>query len=460
MALHADASKEYTPVVCDGELQAKNLEAKKVAKKRFLLTVLFPVIASSITFAIFAGYNLLTTIALRESTVNPMLFALIRDIIASACLVSIAVMFERKKPRELQRYIPDKEDVFRVCMSGFLCVVGCQAMGIFSIKYLSPALMGILTPLMPAYSISLAMFLGMEPFRKGHFLTWIKISGVAITFGGALLSVILEAMGEKSHSSDHNSDLSLGKIPQYPQFCLGGYCADPAILSALGVDTTQPSGGLTMSDDIFKVRNLWLGMFFLVLQILLCGSMGVVQKPLLVKYSPLWLSTWSYVIGSIPLFFFAIISIDGTSKDWDFNNRVLVGLFYAAFVASAISYFLLALITKYTSPAFASMFTPVKTIAVAVFMYLFNGTIISTGTMISGAIIFLGMFVTLWSRWKEDQDMLKLGLDFNLGLGKFNMEKGEGIREPLLADDTSSPLDVGTIAFEEDMNAPGYKGIV
>lgn len=254
--------------------------------KRICLSFL-PALAGIYVNIIFGGYSVVTAIALKHGTLNPIVYAFLRDIFASCILLTAAYIKESKRPIAERRFWIDKEDLGYFILIGLLMVWGAQGMSALAIANLTPSYFSLLSPLMPVVTLSLAFATRLEKFRSNHWSSWGKVFGLLICVGGAV------TMGAVNNNS---SDTGSAKE---------------------------------------QSKNWTLGNFYLALQLTLGGSFPVIQKMVLHKYSALTTAAWGYAYGSA-LLSLSVATCCMDAPSWDVTSGVWIALAYSSILSSAV----------------------------------------------------------------------------------------------------------------------------
>ena len=253
--------------------------------KRLCLSFL-PALAGIYVNIIFGGYSVVTAVALKHGSINPIVYAFIRDIVASIILLTAAYIKESKLPLNEQRFWVKREDLGLFITIGLLMVWGAQGMSALAIANLTPSYFSLLSPLMPVVTLSLAFLTGLEKFRSYHWSSWGKVIGLFICVSGAVTMGALNNTNNTGSAKDQS-------------------------------------------------KNWILGNFYLALQLTLGGSFPVIQKMVLHKYSALTTAAWGYTFGS-GLLSLSVTTCCMDSASWQINTGVIIALAYSAILSSAV----------------------------------------------------------------------------------------------------------------------------
>ena len=239
---------------------------------------------------IFGAYALVAHRALSGASLSPLVFALCRDTLAVACLMSASYLCYRSAPAS---FWPAQSDVPRFIVCGVLGVWCSQAGSALALKYLDPLVYTLVQPLMPLATALWATLAGQESWAPRAPATYLKLLGMLVAVGGAVF------VGYGGGSSNGGGG--------------GG------------------GGG-----------GLFLGLLFVGLQILGGGAYPIAQKPLMARYPPLVVCAWGYTYGWAVLLMCTATSATDVA-DWAFTPASAGAVVFAGLLASALNYALMAL---------------------------------------------------------------------------------------------------------------------
>jgi drug/metabolite transporter (DMT)-like permease len=348
-----------------------------------LVHTVLPALGMIMVGAIFGGYSVLTSVVLSKSTVSALVFAFSRDLVASAVLLCAAALAERRRRRQQPpppspppRFLPEWRDAGSFLLLGLTGVWGAQGMSALSIKFSTATFFSAMTNLQPVVTFTLSLALGLEPFRRGWALSWAKVAAVAAAAASGLAVVLLASAG------------------------------GAASITAASA-------------------NFPLGLAFALLQILLGGSLPVVQKPLFARYSPLVLCAWGYAVGTALLAMSVVTGATG-ADDWAGvgSTTFLAGVAYAGVLSSAVAYAIMAAVNAALSPTFVAIFMPGTAFWTVLFAWLFQGKTLANELWGPLAGIWVGVAALVVAQRAEAAAAAELG-----GSG------GGGGRKRLLDDD-------------------------
>ena len=298
----------------------------------------FPIFLLILVNACFSGYQVLSALAFKSGA-SPLVFAFVRDVIASSLFIPTLYIVESRLPAEQQQLWPHREHAFYFFLLGVL-VFGTSVYSALAIKSLSAAVYGLLTPTAPVFTILISWIVGVEVFNPRAFSSWAKVLGILLSVGGALLLVF-----SPSHSSPSN-------------------------------------------DSSFSI----LGLVYILGHKVCSGSYPILQKWVLAKfgYPSLTVAAWSYTTGA----FLVGLSVTtgATPSYWDFSPITLGALAFSSVFAAYFNYYAMAWVNSITAAWFVISFYPLQSILTTYLSALFLGTDVGPFDFLGGGVVILGLF--------------------------------------------------------------------
>ncbi|KAG6423155.1 hypothetical protein SASPL_113543 [Salvia splendens] len=214
------------------------------------------------------------------------------------------------------------------------------------LKLTSPTFSCAMSNMLPAMTFVMAIIFRMEKVNIKKVIYQAKVVGTLITVGGAMLMTLYKGPLVEMAWTAHRRAIGGG----------GG-------------------GGKDTSD-----RDWFIGCILLIIATLAWASLFILQKAALKTYSNHQLSLTS------------MVCFMGTLQA------------VAGIVTSSISYYVQGLVMKSKGPVFATAFSPLMMIIVAVMGSFILAEKIYLGGVIGSAIIVVGLYSVLWGKYKEDQE--------------------------------------------------------
>ncbi|KAL5707716.1 hypothetical protein ACHQM5_018582 [Ranunculus cassubicifolius] len=310
----------------------------------------------------YAGMNIITKVSLNRGMSHYVL-VVYRHAIATAVIAPFAIIIERKVRPKM---------TFRVFMQIFvLALLGPvidQNFYYAGLKYTSPTFSCAMSNMLPAMTFVMAVLCRMEKVDIKKVRCQAKVLGTVITVAGAML-------------------MTLYKGPIMELFwARGAHTHEATVTSA-------------------QAEKDWLkGSILLIIATLAWAALFILQAITLKQYpAHLSLTTLICFIGtlqSIAVTFVMEHKLSVWSIGWDMN---LLAAAYAGIVSSSIAYYVQGLVMKKRGPVFASAFSPLMMIVVAIMGSFILAEKIYLGGILGAILIVAGLYSVLWGKYKEYQ---------------------------------------------------------
>ena len=304
-----------------------------------------PVLLLTLVNACFSGYQVLSKLAFQEGT-SPIVYALLRDGIATALFLPTLYARERALPAEERQLLPRREHLSHFFALG-LCLWASSIMSALAISYLSPVLYALLTPTAPVVTLLLSYLLGQEVFAPLRPGSWLKCAGILASVGGATVLVLLGRSG--AHG--------------------GG---------------ASPAGGAGLG-----------GLAFIAAHKLAAGAYPMIQKHCLTKfaYPSLTLAAWGVAIG------FGLIVMSASTSAlsaaaWRVSPAAWGGIAFSGVFSSYFNYLAMAHVNSQASPLLVMSFYPLQSLFTPLLAAAALGsTELGLGELVGGATVALGLLL-------------------------------------------------------------------
>ncbi|KAF3561467.1 hypothetical protein DY000_02019524 [Brassica cretica] len=315
----------------------------------------------------YAGMNIITKISLNTGMSHYVL-VVYRHAIATAVIAPFAFFFERKAQPKITFTI-----FMQLFILGLLGPVIDQNFYYMGLKYTSPTFSCAMSNMLPAMTFILAVLFRMEMLDVKKLWCQAKIAGTVVTVAGAMLMTIykgpiVELFWTKYMHLQHAND-------------------------------TTPSSNSNDNKDFLK------GSILLIFATLAWASLFVLQAKILKTYSKhqLTLTTLVCFIGTLQAVAVTFVMEHNPSAwriGWDMN---LLAAAYSGIVASSISYYVQGIVMKKRGPVFATAFSPLMMVIVAIMGSFVLAEKIFLGGVIGAVLIVIGLYAVLWGKQKENE---------------------------------------------------------
>ncbi|KAK4748917.1 hypothetical protein SAY87_015503 [Trapa incisa] len=317
----------------------------------------------------YAGMNIITKVSLNRGMSHYVL-VVYRHAFATAAIAPFALIFERKRQPRIT--FPVFMQIFALALLGPVIDQNFYYAGL---KFTSPTFSCAMSNMLPAMTFVMAIICRMEKMDLKRIKCQAKIVGTLVTVAGAMLMTLYKGPLVEIFWSKH----------AHPQESGGGGVTDA-----------------TGTSD----KNWFLGSIFLIIATLAWASLFVLQTKALETYRNHQLSLTSMMCFVGALQATAVTSVmehkSGIWKiGWDMN---LLAAAYAGIVTSSISYYVQGLVIKKRGPVFATAFSPLMMIIVAIMGSFILAEKIYLGGVIGAVLIVIGLYSVLWGKHKEKQE--------------------------------------------------------
>lgn len=314
----------------------------------------------------YAGMNIITKISLNGGMSHYVL-VVYRHAIATAVIAPFAFFFERKAQPKITFPV-----FMQIFVLGLLGPVIDQNFYYAGLKLTSPTFSCAMSNMLPALTFVMAIIFRMEKVDIKKVIYQAKVVGTIITVAGAMLMTLYKGPLVEMVWSQHRHSNSGG--------------------GAAAKETSD--------------RDWFIGCILLIIATLAWASLFILQKAALKTYSNHQLSLTSMVCFMGTLQAMAVTFVmehkpSVWSIGWDMN---LLAAAYAGIVTSSISYYVQGLVMKTKGPVFATAFSPLMMIIVAIMGSFILAEKIYLGGVIGSVIIVVGLYSVLWGKYKEGQE--------------------------------------------------------
>lgn len=313
----------------------------------------------------YAGMNIITKVSLNRGMSHYVL-VVYRHVFATAAVAPFAFIFERKAQPRIT--FPIFMQLFILALLG---PVVDQNLYYAGLKLTSPTFSCALSNVLPAMTFVIAVLCRMEKINMKKVRCQAKVVGTLVTVAGAMLMTLYKGpiveMFWTKHASNHRQNNN-------------------------GTNTA------TSSD-----KDWLIGSILLIIATLAWSSLFVLQAKAIETYKNHQLSLTSLMcfIGTIQAIVVTFVMEHKPSVwtiGWDMN---LLAAAYAGIVASGLSYYVQGLVIRKKGPVFATAFSPLMMIIVAIMGSFILAEQIFLGSVLGAILIVIGLYSVLWGKHKE-----------------------------------------------------------
>lgn len=309
----------------------------------------------------YAGMNVISKMSLTGG-MSHFVLVVYRHASATIVLAPFAFFLERKIRPKLTCSI-----FWQIFVLGLLGPVIDQNCYYLALKLTSPTYACAMSNVLPAMTFVLALIFRMEKVDIRELRSQAKIMGTMVCVAGAMLMTLYKGPIVKMvWSRHHNSHTSAEKTVDNKDWIIGSLLLMAATLA-------------------------WSGLFIL-------------QAAVIKKYpAQLSLTTLICFVGTLQATVLGAAIVREPSKwavGWDIN---LLSAVYAGVVTSALAYYIQGLCMRIKGPVFATAFTPLMMIIVAVMGSVILSETIYLGSVLGGVMIAIGLYAVLWGKMKDSR---------------------------------------------------------
>ncbi|CAM0955522.1 unnamed protein product [Alopecurus aequalis] len=309
----------------------------------------------------YAGMNVLTKVSLNHGMSHYVL-VVYRHAFATLSIAPFALILERKvRPRmSLRVFI----NIFLLALMGPVIDQNFYYAGL---KYTSPTFSCAMSNMLPAMTFCMAVIFRMEKVNLKKARCVAKVAGTLVTVAGAMLMTLYKGRAVEMIWSVHTH---------------------------LHEGTHQAAAAA--AKDWFK------GSIFLIIATLAWASLFILQGPTLTRYdAPLTLTMLVCFVGTLQAIV-VTLAMEHTTDVWKIGfDMNLLAAAYAGIVTSSIAYYVQGLVIQIRGPVFASAFSPLMMIVVAIMGSFILAENIYLGGIIGSVLIVAGLYSVLWGKHKE-----------------------------------------------------------
>lgn len=310
----------------------------------------------------YAGMNIITKVSLTNGMSHYVL-VVYRHAVATAVIAPFAFFVERKVRPKITFSI-----FCQIFALGLLGPVIDQNFYYAGLKYTSPTFACAMSNVLPAMTFVMAALFRMEKVDIKMVRSQTKIAGTVVCVGGAML-------------------MTLYKGPIVPIFGRPNHN-----------HFASPSSSSSVNSD----KDWTVGSLLLVVACLAWAAFFILQAAVLKRYSAqLSLTTLICFIGTLQSMAITL-AIEHEPSVWALGwNMNLLTAVYSGVVASGIAYYVQGLCMELKGPVFATAFSPLMMIIVAVMGSVILAESIYLGSVLGGVLIVAGLYAVLWGKLKD-----------------------------------------------------------
>ncbi|KAI4323592.1 hypothetical protein L6164_023185 [Bauhinia variegata] len=315
----------------------------------------------------YAGMNIITKVSLNQGMSHYVL-VVYRHAFATAVIAPFAFFFERRAQPKITFSI-----FMQIFILALLGPVIDQNFYYAGLKFTSPTFSCAMSNMLPAMTFVMAVLCRMEKINMKKVRCQAKIVGTLVTVAGAMLMTLYKGpvveMIWTKHIHSHR---------------------------------TNATTNITGSSN----KEWFIGSILLIIATLAWASLFVLQAKAIETYKNHQLTLTSLIcfIGTLQAVAVTFVMEHDPSVwriGWDMN---LLAAAYAGIVTSSISYYVQGLVIQKKGPVFATAFSPLMMIIVAIMGSFILAEKIFLGGVVGSMLIVIGLYSVLWGKHKESME--------------------------------------------------------
>ncbi|KAF3783067.1 WAT1-related protein [Nymphaea thermarum] len=315
----------------------------------------------------YAGMNIVTKVSLNRG-MNHYVLVVYRHAFATAAMAPFAFFVERNvRPKMTFR------NFMLIFVLGALGPVIDQNLYYAGLKFTSPTFSCAMSNILPTLTFIMAILCRMEKVHLKKVRSQAKIVGTLVTVAGAMLMTLYKGPVVEMVWNKH------------------AHAKTAEVASAAA------------AKDWFK------GSVFLIIACLAWAAFFILQAIAMKTYTAqLSLTTLICLMGtlqSMAVTFVAEHSPSVWKIGFDMN---LLAAAYAGIISSGVAYYVQGLVMERKGPVFATAFSPLMMIIVAIMGSFILHEVIYLGGIIGAILIVAGLYLVLWGKHKDTKAAAKL----------------------------------------------------
>ncbi|OAY73826.1 WAT1-related protein [Ananas comosus] len=316
----------------------------------------------------YAGMNVITKVSLNHGMSHYVL-VVYRHAFATLSIAPFALILERKVRPKMTLKI-----FLQIFVLALLGPVIDQNFYYAGLKFTSPTFSCAMSNILPAMTFVMAVIFRMEKLDMKKMRCQAKVAGTLVTVAGAMLMTLYKGPIMEMVWTRHGHSHGAAEAP-------GSSAADPSS------------------------RDWFLGSMFLIIATLAWASLFILQAVTLKQYSAqLSLTTLICFVGTLQAIVVTFV-VEHKPSVWTIGfDMNLLAAAYAGIVTSSIAYYVQGLVIEKRGPVFASAFSPLMMIIVAIMGSFILAEKIYLGGVLGAVLIVMGLYSVLWGKYRENKE--------------------------------------------------------
>ncbi|CAL4908192.1 unnamed protein product [Urochloa decumbens] len=313
----------------------------------------------------YAGMNVITKVSLNHGMSHYVL-VVYRHAFATLSIAPFALALERKVRPRMTPWV-----FLQIFVLALLGPVIDQNFYYAGLKFTSPTFSCAMSNMLPAMTFILAVLFRMEMVDLKKARCVAKVVGTLVTVAGAMLMTLYKGRAVEMVWTRH-----------------------------VHLHGPNPATAAAAAD-----KDWLTGSIFLIIATLAWASLFILQAATLKRYdAPLTLTTLICFVGTLQAIVVTFV-MERDASVWRIGfDMNLLAAAYAGIVTSSIAYYVQGLVIQSRGPVFASAFSPLMMIIVAIMGSFILAENIYLGGILGSVLIVAGLYSVLWGKHKENQE--------------------------------------------------------
>ncbi|KAL6655546.1 hypothetical protein ACP70R_006372 [Stipagrostis hirtigluma subsp. patula] len=311
-----------------------------------------PCAAMVVTQCIYAAMALWAKAAFTRG-MNPMVFVVYRQAVATVVLVPIVVAVNRRKMKEMMS--PGVVGFSLVFVASLIGATVNQSMYYQGVHLGSSSMATAMTNLIPAITFVMAASVGLERVDVKRPRSLAKIFGTAVCVGGAMAMAFFKG---------------------------------PKLLTDMNILLHSSAGGRWLMGALFLVGSSSCWSFWLILQVPICKS----------YVDPLTLSAWTCLLSTLQSAALVSFLLPDPSA-WRIHSPFeLSCCLFAGVFGSGVTFYLQSWCTSVRGPLYSAMFNPLCTVITTALAAAVLREELHVGSLLGAIAVVGGLYIVLWGK--------------------------------------------------------------
>ncbi|CAK9238421.1 unnamed protein product [Sphagnum troendelagicum] len=341
------------------------------------------VLTMALVQLLYSVYNLLVRASL-VTGINPVVFAVYRDLLALLMLWPLAFFLER-----WLRSSPSPSFFMPEACWNFEEIYAFQVLALVGLAYTSAPLIAGIQNMTPVFTFIIGVVFRIETIRYSRPSGQAQILGFLACVGGAVT-------------------MSLYKGPViFPNLLTSSRVSGSTNFQDQELDIVI-SEGLKKFIVEWKIDSWKFGSFCGIASSFLISIYINLQRPILDRYpAPVSVTALEYLVGAVLLALTSITWVKNPSS-WAVSQRAnLIAIAYAGVINSALNFSLQTWCLGRSGPIFVSIFAPVQTILTTILSLIFLGDPYHWGSLLGSILVVAGLYLVIWGQNEDCRSVLR-----------------------------------------------------